>query len=182
MLKSAAGIVALALCAAGCSADAPKPVPIRGDVVMPGDVQVAGLTYCGASRLELVAVVLGKPPMGESLDLVKDANAPGCTWASLDGASQVRLNVYSFPTGLEREFDVRAAALARKHGQGQALDDIGLRAARFGYAPPRAQDGVVLVQTGFDILEFEARDVPAPKLAIFARSVAESFQNGYIEG
>lgn len=170
--------LALAACGAGGSA----PPPVKGDQVSPGEVQVAGLAYCDAARLELVMVVLGQPPVGESLETVRDATAPGCTWQAVDGGARVRLNVYPATANVAAEFDRRASLLAHKHGQGQLLEEIGERAAKFGFAPERHTHGVILVEARRQIFEFEARDVPAPKLSIFARSVSDVLEKGDGEG
>lgn len=179
--KALATLALLTLLAACGNAHAPA-APIHGDRVQPGEVQVAGLTYCAAARLELVAVVLGEPPQGDSLDQVKDAQAPGCTWAAVEGGSRVRLNVYPATGDADRDFNARALAHARRFGQGQKLEDIGVQAARFGYNEAHPHDGVLLVQARGNILEYEARDVPALKLQIFVRSVTQSIENGYAEG
>lgn len=167
-------------------APAPPALP-RGDEILPGDVQVAGLLHCDAARLELAAVVLNGPPKASALEDVVDARAPGCTWDAADGGARVRLNVYDetiFPalkvTGPTQAFDARARLHAGA-GQGEvvrgeAVADLGVRAARFGFTDAAPAQGVLLVETPTRTLEFEGRGVTAPKLLIFARGVTETME------
>ena len=143
-MRSAIPLLASAA-ALGLAACQPAPntaVHPKGDQILPGDVQVAGLLYCDAARLELAAIVLDGPPKGAALEDVRDATAPGCTWVASGGPARVRLNVYDAamiasarthtPAG---QFDALATAHARS-GQGVEATDLGTRAARFGFAVP----------------------------------------------
>lgn len=149
----------------------------RGDELLPGEVQVVGLTHCDAARLELAAVVLNGPPKGASLEDVGDATAPGCTWAAMGGDARVRLNVYDeamlgAATPAD-QFDRLTAAHRARSGEGLEVPDIGVRAARFGFSDQAPDVGVIVVETGESVLEFEGRAVGPAKLAIFARGVSE---------
>jgi hypothetical protein len=149
----------------------------RGDELLPGQVQVVGLTHCDAARLELAAVVLNGPPKGASLEDVHDATAPGCTWVAVGGEARVRLNVYDSatlgPATPAQQFDRLTAAHAARSGEGVEAPDIGVRAARFGFSDQAPDVGVIVVETGESVLEFEGRAVGPAKLAIFARGVCE---------
>ena len=169
---------AIALLLAACQPP-PRGQPLRGDEIQPGDVEVAGLLYCESARLELAAVVLGGPPKAASLEDVRDATVPGCTWVAADGPQRVRLNVHDGETPgamtPARKFDALAAAHAHAMGQGTAIEDFGVRAARFGFATPEGE-GLLLVQTPTRVLEFQGKSVPAAKLAIFARGVVDNLE------
>ncbi len=176
-----AGAAALAVSA--CQPAAQAPVRPKGDEILPGDVQVAGLLYCDAARLELAAIVLNGPPKPAALEDVHDATAPGCTWVASSSGTRVRLNVYDEAmfavarTGTpEGQFNALAAAHARAAGQGVETPDLGKRAARFGFATADG-DGALLVETLTRVYEFEAKDVSAPKLLIFARGVVDNIEN-----
>jgi len=149
----------------------------RGDELLPGEVQVVGLSHCDAARLELAAVVLNGPPKGASLEDVSDATAPGCTWVAMGGDARVRLNVYDAaslgPAAPAEQFDRLTAAHTARLGEGVEVGDIGVRAARFGFAEMAPDVGVIVVETGESVLEFEGRSVGPAKLAIFARGVSE---------
>jgi len=171
---------AFGLCA--CQQAAEPPVRPKGDEVLPGHTQVAGLLWCDAARIELVAIVLGGPPKPLALEDVHDAAATGCTWAASGGAARVRLNVYDAPmiaaarTGTPAgEFNARATAHAQAFGQGAEAPDLGIRAARFGFATPRSA-GALIVETPTRVLEFESSEIPAPKLIVFARGVIQNIE------
>jgi hypothetical protein len=161
---------------AACQQQASAP-KIKGDEVQPGQVEVAGLTYCGAARLELAAIVLNGAPRGASLDDVHDATAPGCTWVANDGNAWVRLNVYdgALLSGAQpAEAFERLAARHAVRGEAVELPDVGARAARFGFTDAKPEDGIILVETADAVLELEGRSVSPAKLAIFARGVSEN--------
>jgi hypothetical protein len=171
-------LIPLVLLLAACQPQATEP-KIKGDEVMPGEVEVTGLAYCDAARLELAAIVLNGAPKGAALEDVGDAKAPGCTWIAAAGDSRVRLNVYDEAmrqrTGagaVPAQFDALAAAHSRT-SQGTELYDIGVRAARFGFTEAAPNNGVILVETADAVLEFEGAAVSPAKLAIFARGVSE---------
>ncbi len=180
MIRTRALLAALLLSA--CQQAASTPSLPRGDEILPGDVQVAGLLHCDAARLELAAVVLNGPPKASALEDVVDARAPGCTWVASDGGARVRLNVYDARifaalkvAGPTQAFDLRARLHAGA-GQGEAVENLGARAARFGFAAAAPTDGVLLVETPTRTLEIEGHGVPAPKLLIFARGVTETIE------
>ncbi|MDX2233725.1 MAG: hypothetical protein NW200_04430 [Hyphomonadaceae bacterium] len=171
-----------ALALAACQPPPAQPSLPRGDEILPGAVEVAGLSHCDAARLELAAVVLNGPPKAAALEDVSDATAPGCTWVAADGAARVRLNVYDetlFPALGIAGPDPQFAALADTYasqGEATALTDLGVRAARYGFTGAAPADGVIVVLTPTRVLEFQGRGVSAPKLLIFARSVTETME------
>jgi hypothetical protein len=171
-------LATLALAACG---QAPAPPPVKGDEVPPGGVEVTGMAYCDAARLELVAVVLNGPPKGAALEDVADARAPGCTWVASSGSASVRLNVYDEAYLATLEAGGPAAqfeALARARGAGEAVEDVGVRAARFGFTDEAPAVGVLLVETPTRVLEFEGSNVAPAKLKVFARGVTETVEQG----
>lgn len=172
-------ILTLALLAlAACQAKSEAPRLPRGDEILPGAVEVVGLTYCDVARLELAAIVLDGPPRAAALADVADARAPGCTWVTIDGDARVRLNVYDTEmrritgaSGPDAQYKSLVAARARVSGQGVELPDLGIRAARFGFTDAQPEAGAIVVETPELVVEFDARGVKPAKLAIFAREV-----------
>ena len=172
-----AGTAALMLVA--CQPAGPPPTH-KGDQILPGDMQVEGQLYCETARIELAAIVLGGPPKPASLEDVADATTPGCTWVAADGPQRVRLNVYD-AANLNRltpaqKFGIVATAQAHATGQGTEVEDLGVRAARFGFATPDS-DGVLLVQTPTRLIEFQASKISLAKLLVFARGVVENVES-----
>ena len=170
---------ATALLLAACQPAGPPPTH-TGDQILPGDVQVEGQLYCETARIELAAIVLGGPPKPAALEDVVDATRPGCTWVAADGPQRVRLSVYD-AASLQRmtpaqKFGVLATVHAHAAGQGTEVEDLGARAARFGFADANG-DGVLLVQTPTRVIEFQSTKVSPAKLLVFARGVVENVES-----
>lgn len=172
-----AGAAALALAACGAANPPPRH---SGDQILPGDVQVEGQLYCETARIELAAIVLGGPPKPASLEDVADATMPGCTWVAADGPQRVRLSVYDGgalkQTTPAQKFGVLATVNAHALGQGVEVEDLGVRAARFGFADANGT-GVLLVQTPTRVLEFQTAKVSLPKLLVFSKGVVENVES-----
>ena len=172
-------LLASALMLAACQPAGPPPSH-AGDQIMPGDVQVEGQLYCEASRIELAAIVLGGPPKPAALEDVADATTPGCTWVAADGPQRVRLNVYDAATLKQltpaQKFGIVATVQAHAVGQGTEVPDLGVRAARFGFATPDG-DGLLLVQTPTRVIEFQTTKVSLAKLLVFSKGVVENVES-----